>query len=301
MKIQIEPLQEQINTWIERHVPEKDLFFLKEQDLIVFKSDLEGAIVIPRKEFFGHSSYNGIQWMNSYMYWTISKDVQYVIIAQANWINTLPREQKESLLRIQHHMGRGLLFSLSYFSKTDALNKEYIFKEGDLEGLIIRRDMWMKLPYSYKEEAIKAYAQEYDDWTSMKISTNLPAHLKKYANTFSTEPGANCLAAVLYAISANPLQEEWIIHEWIHEETFTEGLKNKGYIPTAKEFTEGDIVAWVNEEETIQHAAYCIDGQMFFNKNGQTFYNPWKIVHWDELSKEWERYTPRVYRKSFNE
>ena len=58
-----------------------------------------------------------------------------------------------------------------------------------------------------------------------------------------------------------------------------------------------DVVAWVNEEEVIQHAAYCIDGQLFFNKNGQTFFNPWKIVHYDELKKEWEKYTPRVYRK----
>ena len=258
-------------------------------------------MVIPRKEFFGHSAYNGIQWVNSYMYWTISKDAQYVLIAQPDWIETLSQEKKETLLRIQHQIGRGLLFPITYFLETGALNKEYVFKEADLEGLIIRRDMWMKLPYSYKEEAIKAYAQEYDSWTSIEIPTNLPAHLKKYANTFSTKPGANCLAAVLYAISVNTVKEEWMIHEWIHEETFTLGLKSEGYRPTAKEFAEGDVVAWVDEEKVIQHAAYCIDGQIFFNKNGQTFFNPWKIVHWDELSKEWERYAPCVYRKLSNE
>ena len=221
MEIQIEPLQEQINTWIDRHVPEKDLYFLTEEDFYSLKNDVKGALVIPRKAFFGDSPYNGIQWVNSYMYWTISKDAQYVLVAKPDWIENLPLVQKETLLHSQHQIGRGLLFPISYFSETDALNNEYIFKEGDTEGLIIRRNMWMKLPYSYKVEAIKAYAQEYDDWSSIKIPKNLPDHLKKYANTFSTEPGANCLAAVLYAISANPVEDEWMIHEWIHEETFS--------------------------------------------------------------------------------
>ena len=55
---------------------EKDLFFLRKDELVLFQNDLQGALVIPRAEFFQHSSYNGIQMVNSYMYWMISKDAE---------------------------------------------------------------------------------------------------------------------------------------------------------------------------------------------------------------------------------
>ena len=295
MNVQIHPTKQQIDTWIEKHVPEKDLFFLREEDLITIGSDLQGALVIPRDEL-RYSTYNQIQWVNSYTTWAISKDFQFVIVAQPDWITTLPLPDKEALFRMQHAAGRGLIFPLSYFSKTTALPNEHIINVNDRQVIVIQKDMWMKLPHSYQEEAIKAYAQEYDNWTSKEIPTNIPAHLKKYANTFSAEPGANCLAAVLYAISTNP-KREWIIYEWVFQNTFIEGLKNVGYSPMDQKFREGDVVVWVNEQEIIQHAAYCIENQLFFNKNGQTFFNPWKIVQWDELREEWKRYIPRVYRK----
>ncbi len=297
MNVQIQPTQHQLDSWIEKYVPEKDLFFLQEQDLSIYKKNLQGTLVIPRDEL-KYSSYNQIQWVNSYTTWNISKDFQFVIVAQPDWVTSLSHPDKEVLFRMQHEAGRGLIFPLSYFSETAALPNEHIINVNDEQVVVIQKDMWMKLPTSYQEEAIKAYAQEYDDWTSTDIPTNIPAHLKKYANTFSTTPGANCLAAALYAINTKPERQEWIIDEWMFQNTFIEGLKNAGYSPTDEEFREGDVVAWVNEDEIIQHAAYCIDGHLFFNKNGQTFFNPWKIVQWDELKEEWKRYRPRVYRKS---
>lgn len=297
MNVQIQPSQEQINTWIENHVPEKDIFFLKEQDLNTFKNYLKETLVMPRDEL-RYSSYNQIQWVNSYTTWNISKDFQFVIVAQPDWILTQALPDREVLFRMQYEAGRGLVFPLTYFSQLAALPKEYIINVNDEEVIVIQKDMWMKLPKSYQEEAIKAYAQEYDDWTSTEIPANIPAHLRKYANTFSTTPGANCLAATLYAISTNPERQEWIIEEWIFQNTFIEGLKNAGYSPTDEEFRKGDVVAWVNDDGIIQHAAYCIDNHLFFNKNGQTFFNPWKIVEWDELQEEWKRFTPQVYRKS---
>ncbi|MEK5037564.1 hypothetical protein [Sporosarcina sp. FSL K6-3457] len=297
MNVQIQPLQEQIDVWIEKHVPEKDLFFLKEQDLTLFKSYLQGALVMPRDEL-RYSSYNQIQWVNSYTTWNISKDFQFVIVAQPDWIMTLELPDRELLFRMQYEAGRGLIFPLTYFSETAKLPKEYIINADDEQVIIIQKNMWMKLPISYQEEAIKAYAQQYDDWTSTEIPANIPAHLRKYANTFSTTAGANCLAAVLYAVSTNPERQEWIINEWIFQNTFTEGVKNAGYSLTDKEFQKGDVVVWENEEGVTQHASYCIGNQLFFNKNGQTFFNPWKIVTWDELQEEWKRFTPCVYRKS---
>ena len=195
-------------------------------------------------------------------------------------------------------MGRGLIFPISYFSETDAIPEDYVIQVAEEQFVMIQHVMWGKLPDKYKEEVLNTYAQLWDVWSSIECPSSIPEHLRKYANTFSPDAGANCLAAVLYAISKNPIKEEWIIHEWVHGETFALGLRNASYSQVDEHFQAHDVVAWVDEHGVFQHAAYCIDGDLFFNKNGQTFFNPWKIVHWDELKKEWERYTIRVFRKS---
>ena len=301
MNIQIQPLPEQMTSWIENHVPEKDLFFLREEDLKTFESDFSGTLIMPRAEFSKHTSYNGIQWVNSYETWNISKEAHFVLVAKPDWITSLAHSKKKTLFHIQHKMGRGLIFPISYLTETEALPEDYIIRESEKQFVIIQKEMWLRLPGSYKEEIIVTNAQQYDEWTSTKSPVALPTHLKKYANTFSTKPGANYLAATLYAISSNPEKDEWIVHEWVHGGTFAQGLKNASYSITKDDFREADIVVWVDKEETIQHAAYCIDNHFFFNKNGQTFFNPWKVVHWDELNKEWGKYRTRVYRKLSNE
>lgn len=298
--MQIEPLQEQLIAWIENHVPEKDLFFLREEDLKEFGEALLGTLVIPREEL-QYSSYNQIQWVNSYTYWRIASEFKFVVVAEPDWIMNLVPADKEVLFRIQYEAKRGLVFPLAYFPATSAIPNDHILIENGEKVVVIQKEMWQALPYSYQETAIKAYAQGFDSWISTEIPAELPIHLKKYANTFSVKPGANCLAAVLYAVSPQPQGQEWIVHEWLFQKTFVEGLKRVGYLPSAEKFEKGDVVAWVDDNDIIQHAAYCIDGELFFNKNGQTFFNPWKIVTWNELNKEWERHTPCVYRKDLRE
>lgn len=297
MKVQIEPRGEQLVTWIEKHVSEKDLFFLREEDLKEFEGVLLGTLVIPRDEL-QYSSYNQIQWVNSYTYWKVPREFQFVIVAQPNWVTNLEPEYKKALFRIQCEAKRGLVFPLAYFPETSAIPNDHILTRNDMEIVVIQKEMWIELPYAYQEAAIIAYAQEFDSWTAEEIPAELPAHLKEYANTFSTKPGANCLAATLYAVSAQPERQAWIVNEWVFQKTFVVGLKSAGYLRSIDKFEEGDVVVWVNENDVIQHAAYCIDGNLFFNKNGQTFFNPWKIVSWDELNQEWERYIPHVYQQN---
>ncbi|WOV88364.1 hypothetical protein QWT69_04365 [Sporosarcina oncorhynchi] len=148
-----------------------------------------------------------------------------------------------------------------------------------------------------KEEIISKPYQQYDSWSGQPVPATTPSHLLPYANTFSTASGANCLAAVLYAISTCPEEEEWIIHEWVHPETFALQLKRASYNQTEEHFRANDVVVWVNEENVIQHVSYCIDGYLFFNKSGQVFTNPWKVVDWSELEQSWSHFTPVVYRK----
>lgn len=270
---------------------------MREEQLPKFNNYLHNTLVILKDEFFKHATYLQIQLANSYEYWNISKDIEYVIVAQPDWITSLAASDKEALLRIQISVGRGLIFPLDLFSAIDVVPVEYILEEKEKQYVVLQYDMWNKLPFSSKEETIKAYALLWDNWLCSAVPMNIPAHLKSFANTFSEKAGANCLAATLFAVSSQPEYQEWIIHEWVHQKTFLAGLKNASYKQTEEELHEADVVAWVNEEGVIQHAAYHIGNQLFFNKNGQTFFNPWKVIHLNELNEEWKKFSVRIYRK----
>lgn len=291
--IEIQPSKEQIALWIEKLVPERDMFFIEEKDLVTFEDYLDGTLVIPRNEFFKHSSYNTIQLGNSFTYWRISNQAKYIIVAQPSWITKQPEQVRRELLGIQVKIKRGLILPLSIFPSTVDISAEYIFDDHDEKVAVIQSDMWGKLLYSTKEHVMKAYAQQWDNWTCYEIPEKTPTHIKRYANSFTTVSGSNCLAAALFAIT----EQHWMIYEWVHPETFELGLKRANYSVVNDEITDGDVLVWVNDDDVIVHASYHIGNMLFFNKEGQTFFNPWKIIHFDELSNEWNQFKTRVYRK----
>lgn len=291
--IEIAPTKDQIDQWIKKFVPEKDIFFIQEEDLLTFEKHLDHVLIIPRDEFFKHSTYNQIQLVNSYEYWMISKEAHYVLVANHDWIENLLMQQKKELFELQVRMGRGLVLPLSLFLDKNGIPKEYIVVDREERFVVLQHGMWRQLSYENKSQLIKRYAKEWDDWNCHEVPKQAPLHLKKYANTFSTLPGSNCLSATLFAIS----KSEWIIEEWVHPQTFERGLIRADYSLTKTDLCAGDVVVWKNSDGIIQHAAYHIESKLFFNKNGQTFFNPWKIVSWNDLNEEWKRYEINVYRK----
>jgi len=307
--MQIVPTKEQINSWIRNFVPEQDLFFLEENDLGIFEEYLSEVLVVPVEEFFNHSFYKQIQFINSYMYWTISSKVKYVLVAQPGWISNLPRQKKKDLLDRQINLGTGLIFPLSIFSSTEHMPKEYIvYGNEDMnenikkyigdkkeEFVVIRNDVWNNLPYTMKVNAITAYAQIWDDWTVHDFPPQTPNHIVKYGNKFTTLAGSNCLAATLFAITG----KDWIINEWVHPETFLNGLHRANYCVTNDNIRKGDVVTWVDKDHVVKHASYHINNNLFFNKNGQTYFEPWKIIGFEQLNELWSGYKINVYRKSY--
>ncbi|WP_313894423.1 hypothetical protein [Psychrobacillus sp.] len=293
MTIEIVPTKEQVNTWINAFVPDKDLFFIEETQLMGFEDYLKEVLVMPTEEFFNHSSYNQIQLVNSYEYWNISSKANYIIVAPASWLTNLPVEKRKELLTIQVKVGRGLIFSSSLFSSAIGIPKEYIVVENEEEFVVIQYNMWNNLPYTIKENVMKAYAALWDNWTCCKVPEQTPLHIRKYANQFSIVSGSNCLSATLFAVTV----QDWIISEWVHPKTFKSGLERANYFFINDEIMEGDVIVWIDTNEVIQHASYHIGDNLFFNKNGQTFFNPWKVTHWDEIKDKWNQYDMQVYRK----
>ncbi|UFT98418.1 hypothetical protein KO561_14600 [Radiobacillus kanasensis] len=279
--------------WVEKFVPEKDLFFVEEKDLSLFDEYLNGALVVPFEEFLKHSSYKQIQMVNSYTYWNISSKAKYVIVAHYSWITNLTEEARKDIFSIQYKMGRGMILPLSLFPSGDSIPPDYIIREHEEKLVVIQHRMWEELPYQIKEAALLAYSQEWDSWICHDVLDDSPIHIRKYANTHTTISGSNCLSATLFAITA----QEWILKEWVHHETFFYGLKNANYDVTNDEMRAGDVVTWIDENRVIHHASFYIGNSLFFNKNGQTVFNPYKIIRLNELNEQWGQYRKITYRK----
>lgn len=292
MKTSIQPSHYQIKKWIEQYVPVKDLFFVKQENLFLFEEEVSQVLLIPKEEFFNHASYKQIQLVNSYEYWGLSKEVEYVIVADSNWIIELAPSKKEEILQIQAKMNRGLIFPLSYFPEGSLALKGNIVRTIEGESVVLYADLWKKISFSTKARLLTKYAQQWDSWLSEEVPLHLPAMIKKYANTFPVEAGSNCLSATLFAIS----QQEWMIHEWIHPQTFQQKLCRTHRLIETEELIEGDVAVWETDEGQVQHASFHVGNELFFNKNGQTFFNPWKIVSFTELQAEWGQFIQKIYR-----
>lgn len=306
---QVEPSKEQVDYWIENIVPEKDLFFIDEDNLTTFKGYLNEVLVIPRAEFFNHSSYNQIQFVNSHMFWTLSNRIDYIIIAKASWISELPFHMRKFLLEIQLEMATGLTIPASLFETTDSIPVEYILSRNsnineyfheklfacEEKFIVVRSDMWKKLPRTIKVNVIKAVAKKIYGSPSTNIPEKTPTHLKEYVNKYSTVSGSNCLASTLFAITG----EAWFLDEWVHPETFLMGLINNDYsLVDDDDIIAGDVVAWVNSNKIVQHASYHIENGIYFNKSGQTFFEPWTIMTFEQINQTWGDYEINVYRKN---
>lgn len=295
MNTNIQPTFDIITDWIKDFVPEKDLFFLPENELDCFKEYLSNVLVIPQEEFFEHSSYKQIQLANSYEYWNISKEVKYILVTPSEWVNKIPANKKNHLFHIQKEVERGLIYPISDLLLDTSTLKENVIEVNGEEFLVIQRAMWEELSHNIKVDLIKEIAQQWEKWTCYDYPNNAPLYLKKFANTFPSTAGSNCLSATLFAIT----HQEWMIFEWIHPKTFIQSLMNAKYkFITCQDIKAGDVVIWENSDGIIQHASFCIGDNLFFNKSGQTFFNAWKIVDFTELNEGWDSYNMKILRKA---
>ncbi|KPL60999.1 hypothetical protein [Rossellomorea vietnamensis] len=294
MKRKFQPTPDAIKEWIKAYVPDKDLFFLPENNLASFKEYLSNVLVVPHEEFKNHSTYKQIQLANSYEYWNLSKEVKYVLVTPPGWVNHLPVEKKDDLFHIQVEVGRGLIHPISDFTGDASFLHNNVVEVNGEKYLVLHKAMWEDPYYTSKEEIITDIAQQWEDWTCYHVPPQTPQHLLPFANTFPSRAGSNCLSATLFAIT----KQEWIIHEWVHPQTFLQSLKNEDYhLIFPEDMRAGDVLTWENADGIIQHASYCIDGQFFFNKRGQTFFNAWSILHYDDLKEDWGLYHMKCFRK----
>ena len=290
MKITIEPTEQQLTSWIDTFVPNQDLFFIEEADLAYFENEVADVLVIPRSEFMAHAVYKRLQLANSYMYWNIAERMSYVLVAPPEWIERIALQKKQHLLEVQAGSGRGLVFAAPMLPEAPA---DFSVERDGTALIVMQYNWWKKLPIKIKMRFLKEYAVQWDSPECHELPADAPSRLQQFANRYSDSHGSNCLSATLFAVTGHA----WIAREWVHPETFSHGLHRANYRLIEKEAAPGDVVIWINHAGIVQHASFCIGNDLFFNKNGQTFFNPWKVIDGNELNREWSHLEKKVYSR----
>ena len=298
--------QGKLEKWEESFVPEKDIFFLREQDLHLLQEFGKNCLLFSKEEFSNHPTYAAISYASSYTYWTLTEDITTVVVLPHRVFPSLKDSVKTAVLTIQQEVGRGLIFEGSYFEgilrePAKSLLLPYEFVSNNQQYIGIQKEVWNQLPKSLKSDLLNRIAYDYD--TPGVFDPYVPAEsmTSTYNNTYPNQHGPNCLSSTLFvaaSISENVMLD-WIIKEWVHPTTFMNGLAQLGYkeAPLSKDaMFPHDILVWRDKQEHIVHASFHIDKHYFFNKNGQTFFNPWKTVHMRELDEQWGMHTVKVYR-----
>lgn len=296
--MQIKPTTEVLASWIESYVPKVDFYFLSKEHYQYYQKDMDysGVLVMPIDEFYAHTTYGQIGYTNSYEYWNI-KNANYVIIAQSDWIGQLTEENRQFILSAQVQCERGLVLPASFVENIDEIPASYIQNDH----VVLQRAMWESLDRLTKEQLLLTMVYEWWDKGECEgIPSFMPSYLTPFANKFSTKQGANCLAAVLYAVTNGT--QPWFIDEWVHQKTFVEKLKQSNYqVVDTIELLPRDVVVWQDDNDVIQHAAFHLQQNLFFNKHGQTYFNPWKLLSKEQLQREWGTLKQVVYRRLISE
>lgn len=290
MRHTFEPSFEEIEAWCRSFVPEETLYWIDESFL---KELPNNCLVLPRQEFFHHPAYRTPQLSNAYLTWMMGEGVTYIVHAPSAFLDDLHPTVKIRLLEFQEKMNRGLVLPMQIEQMSGLVNGETVEKDGQT-FIILHQSNWDKLSREVRHSLMLNYAKEWDTWEGEACDTLTPPHLATFANTFPLEEGGNCLAATLFAITRN----DWMIHQWIHPETFLQTIQLSGYETVADTNPKsGDVLTFWNEQEQLIHANYCIRPNLFFNKHGQVRFNPWKLIDEHELQRNWGSYRLRIKRK----
>lgn len=288
--IDMTPTEDVSKKWLESFIPDYNLYFANEQ-LLSRLADSSGILIIPREELDLHPTYREIRVANAYTYWTVNHIATHVIHAPNGWLKSLSDELRIEVLTFQIMVGRGLVFRLD-----NELRKEWTPYICDVNGarhLVLQQEVWALMTDFERRQLLMNYAKKWDAWEAHDLPLEVPNHLKKYANTFSTVSGSNCLAATLFAVTG----ADWLITQWVHPKTFLQTLAHASYVQVDMPAKAGDVLTFWDDAGRLQHATYRIDGELFFNKNGQTMFNPWKVIDETELFAAWASYRIKTYRQ----
>jgi len=280
------PAPEILQSWADDLVPEHDVWYWDER---LATLDLATCVVIPRADYLAHPTFQDIRFVNAYLHWQMPPEVAHLIVSGPAWISHLTGTDRQRVLRKQVTLRRGLVFPHTHFDSLSHELQEYAIDDH----VVLCHAAWEAVPDQLRRQFLRREQLVWDDVDCLPIPDNSPEHIRAIANTFSPHEGANCLATTAYCITG----EDWMCRLWMFQSEFRMLIAQHGYRPVSTEILEaGDLVTF-ETDGVIVHAAYCVGHDRFLNKNGQSRFNPIRIIDWSRLNADWHESACVTYRR----
>lgn len=168
----------------------------------------------------------------------------------------------------------------------------------------ITADAWKKMPMNRRINVLKRW------WKQNEISNyesidwrELPADTRKFLrdlgfdqllNRYAKKSGPNCLATAAAAALLQPS----LTKTWLHAEPFLRLLEEVKFVPVRKERPRiGDLLLFYQARKLV-HAAVYLGDELYFEKPGQDFYEPYRIAKFADWKMEWPGANLEIHRKN---
>ncbi len=284
---QVVPTPEMIRLWADELIPGGiDIWYWDDSPLDL---DTTGCQIMSQKAYRSDPTFNEIRFMNAYCEWLMPVEATHVIVSDRSWIETLPAADRQRVLQKQVGLKRGLVFSAAWFGGLPVQLQEFVVEDQ----VVLGQAVWADLPPTVQHRALLAEQRRWDDVDCYPIPDNAPAHVQAIANTFSPHEGTNCYAITAYGATADSA----LLARWLTVSPI-ELVAPLGYRQVPGSEPGPDDIVTFERQGNIVHAAYCIDDDRFLNKNGQSRFNPIRIVDWSMLATDWPDLTVLIWRRA---
>jgi hypothetical protein len=155
---------------------------------------------------------------------------------------------------------------------------------------------WTQLRASYRVEALKAWLKQneietYESPSQKELPKSVRAELRRVGasrliNRFATHSGPNCLSTVASLVSHSQDSRK-ISKLWLHGAPFLRVLEFRGFKKLSRKTPRcGDVLVF-SEKREVKHANYCLGEGLCFEKPGQDFYEPYRIIDLESVRLNW--------------
>ncbi|WP_026907987.1 hypothetical protein [Paucisalibacillus globulus] len=312
----IEITKEVLTQWDKQLLPNYDIYFIPETHESLIKEFGRNALILPTNDFYNNTVLYTMDVINSYRIWQIDKSkLKYVCISHPSVITSLHKTIRDEIFNVQKEVNNGLVFEwnsmedlldASILKVIEPILEPFIFEDDSNQWLSIQQSLWGQLNQEVRNGFLLNFAKGFIDEVAVDELTlqdlkDKYAYLAPYFNSFGVKSGANCFSATVAAISGEDAEIDWIISNWVFEETLLTSFEANQYKKFSFEVNSlqpGDVLVWKNETGNIHHACFHMGDGYFFNKHGQTFFNPWQVLTLENLYEAWGKKSIDLYRKT---
>ena len=281
--ISIEPSDATLRRWIDLLTTPSDVWYWDDS---LADIDTTGQRVLDRQAYM--EAYADIRYTNAYWHWRMPKPVQQLVVADPAWIGSLEDNDRRRVLAKQVELDRGQIFPASHFDRVPMALKPY-----RVDGkIVLSRAGWRSLNEAEQCTFLRRERFAWDDVECFPVPNDTPAHIKAIANAYGDEHGTNCLSTTAFCITAR----EEVHRKWMFQPEFLQILAGAGYDPVESDSAQsGDVIVFSQADVPV-HAAYVIAPDRMLNKNGQSMFNPVRVVNRAMLDADWADATSQIYR-----